>query len=162
MQRKFSLLFWVWLISIFSSSAVMAQKTGQLITPPPVVVKQPIVKTYLGSASGSAINLSADEASKLIVLPLKITDDKNSSYLLSSYQFAYKRKGVTEDEVTGKVSPQSDLVSDRFKSTPLPLVWQKNITDGLHTGEELYFFDIIVSNDKGIRLFAPEIKITIL
>ena len=162
MQRKFSLLFWVWLISIFSSSAVMAQKTGQPITPPPVVVKQPIVKTYLGSASGSAINLSADEASKLIVLPLKITDDKNSSYLLSSYQFAYKRKGVTEDEVTGKVSPQSDLVSDRFKSTPLPLVWQKNITEGLHTGEELYFFDIIVSNDKGIRLFAPEIKITIL
>jgi hypothetical protein len=161
MQRKFSLLFWVWLISIFSSSTVMAQKTGQLITPPPVVVKKPIVKTYLGSAQG-IMNLSADEASKLIVLPLKITDDKNNSYLLSSYQFAYKRKGVTEDEVTGKISPQSDLVSDRFSSTPLPLVWQKNITDGLHTGEELYFFDIIVSNDKGIRLFAPEIKITIL
>jgi hypothetical protein len=42
-----------------------------------------------------------------------------------------------------------------------PPVWQKNIADGLHTGEELYFFDIIVFDKQGRRFFAPEIKIAI-
>ena len=108
------------------------------------------------------MQMTAEEANKLISLPLRIIDDKNVGYAISSYQFAYKRLGVTEDEVTGKISAQSDIAADRFTSTPLPVVWQNNIKDGLHKGEELYFFDIIAIYNTGILFFAPELKITIL
>ncbi|MEO7536662.1 MAG: hypothetical protein ABIU30_22595, partial [Ferruginibacter sp.] len=102
-----------------------------------------------------------EEAKQVITLPLKIVDDKNLGYNISSYQFAYKRIGITEDEETGKTSPQSDIAAERFTTTPLPEVWQKNIVEGLHKGEELYFFDIIVFDKQGRRFFAPELKITI-
>ena len=105
--------------------------------------------------------MSADAAKQHISLPLTITDDKNVNYVISSYQFAYKRIGVTEDEVSGKASPQTDMAADRFTVSPLPPVWQKNIIEGLHSGEELYFFDIIVFDKQGRRFFAPELKITI-
>ena len=88
-------------------------------------------------------------------------DDKNNSYPVYSYQFAYKRIGVTEDEETGKTSPQSDLVADKFTVTPQPEIWKSNIADQLHSGEQLYFFDIVVKDKQGRLFFAPEIKITI-
>ena len=39
--------------------------------------------------------------------------------------------------------------------------WQKNIIEGLHKGEEIYFFDIIAIDKQGRRFFAPELKIKI-
>lgn len=162
MQRKFFMFFCVWSISFLNTQLLFAQKKVLPTTPAPVAIKIPIVKSFLGSIASGMMEMTAEKASKLITLPLSITDDKNVEYVISSYRFAYKRLGVTEDEVTGKISAQSDLVSDRFTSTPLPLVWQNNIKDGLHKGEELYFFDIIAINNTGIRFFAPELKITIL
>lgn len=122
--------------------------------------KKPNVKTYLGKVTGTT-TLTATEGSQLVSQPIQIIDDKNVTYNISSYQFAYKRLGVSEDEETGKAVPQSDMAADRFTVTPLPAIWQKNIVEGLHKGEELYFFDIIAFDKQGRRFFAPEIKITI-
>jgi hypothetical protein len=123
--------------------------------------KPPITKTYLGKYSGINATCTVEEGKQLITLLLKITDDKNNAYKISSYQFAYTRKGVTEDEDTGKISPQSDMVADRFMATPLPAIWQTNIAESLHKGEELYFFDVIVFDQQNRLFFAPELKITI-
>ena len=98
---------------------------------------------------------------QIITLPLRIADEKNETYKISSYQFAYKRIGVTEDEETGKLSPQSDMVAQRFTETPLPELWKSNIIEQLHKGEELYFFDIIMLDKTGRLFFAPDLKITI-
>ena len=92
---------------------VMAQK------PKPVAAtvvknKLPVVKTFLGKFTGIATDFPAEQAKQLITQPLRITDDKNVEYKLSSYQFSYKRIGVTEDEQTGKVTPQTDIAADRF------------------------------------------------
>jgi hypothetical protein len=158
---KFYLFFSVLILVFLSGNDLPAQKPAKkTVTPPVANYKRPLVKSWLGKVTGN-ITLNAAEAVKLIPLPLKITDDKNVDYVISSYQFAYKRIGVTEDEVTGKTSPQSDITADRFTNTPLPPVWQKNIIEGLHQGEELYFFDIIVFDKRGRRFFAPELKITI-
>jgi hypothetical protein len=162
MQRKFFMFFCVWSISFLNTQILSAQKKALPATPAPAVIKKPNVKSFLGATATGTMEMTAEEANKLISLPLRIIDDKNVGYLISSYQFAYKRIGVTEDEVTGKISAQSDIAADRFTSTPLPVVWQNNIKDGLHKGEELYFFDIIAINNTGIRFFAPELKITIL
>jgi hypothetical protein len=105
---------------------------------------------------------SAAAAAQLFSQPIRIIDDKNVGYLISSYQFAYKRIGITEDEVTGKISPQSEIVANRFYSAILPLVWQNNIKETLQKGEELYFFDIVVISSAGFRFYAPDLKITIL
>ncbi|MEP7142659.1 MAG: hypothetical protein ABI707_07305 [Ferruginibacter sp.] len=160
MQKKFYLLFLILGSMLLSGTAMLAQKPAKTVIPPAANHKKLLVKTWLGKVTGN-ITLNATEAGQLVALPLKITDDKNIDYAISSYQFVYKRIGVTEDEETGKTSEQSDIAADRFTTTPLPPVWQKNILDGLHKGEELYFFDIIAFDKQGRRFFAPEIKITI-
>lgn len=160
MQQKFCLLVLVLVLLHMDDSCLLAQVTGKPLNPSLTKTKKPLVKSWLGKIAG-ATTMSADDARKIITLPLKIKDDKNIDYLISSYQFAYKRIGVTENEETGKTAPQTDLAADRFTVTPLPPVWQKNIIEGLHPGEELYFFDIIVFDKQGRRFFAPELKITI-
>ena len=160
MQMKFYLFFPVFTMGLLCATLMFAQKPAKPVTPPTGNVKKPQVKTYIGKITGT-ISMNADEARQVVTLPLKVTDDKNVGYVISSYQFAYKRIGITEDEETGKTAVQSDLAAERFTTTPLPAVWQKNIIEGLHKGEELYFFDIIVFDKQGRLFFAPEIKITI-
>ena len=63
--------------------------------------KPPVVKSYLGLNTDGA-TVSVDEASQLIALPLKITDDKKNVYAIASYGFLYKKKGMLQDEETGK------------------------------------------------------------
>ena len=160
MQKQFYLFFLLVLLGLSNATPIMAQKPVKTAPPSGANSKKPAVKSSLGTATGT-ISLSTDVVKQLIGLRLKVADDKNLEYVISSYQFAYKRIGITEDETTGKTSPQSDIAANRFTTTPLPDVWQKNIIEGLHKGEELYFFDIIVFDKQGRRFFAPELKIII-
>lgn len=145
-------------ITIFSSNIIAQQPRKPTTTF--VKFKPPVVKSYLGKYSGTP-NCSPEEGKQAIQQSLRIADDKNNNYAIASYQFAYKRLGVTEDEATGAVSPARDMVAQRFTETPLPDLWKNNITEQLHKGEELLFFDIIVYDKQGRRFFAPELKITI-
>ncbi|MBL0183636.1 MAG: hypothetical protein IPP96_15635 [Chitinophagaceae bacterium] len=122
--------------------------------------KPPKLTSTLGIRSDSA-TVEVEEALQLINLPLKITDDKKNLYSISSYQVMYKRKGVTEDEETGKVSPASSNVAQLFRETPLPAIWKKVLTEQLRSGEELYFFDIIAKDAQGRYMFAPELRIKV-
>lgn len=160
MIKKFALLQGMLLLLLSSSSIVFAQVTPKT-SKPFIKFKPPVVHVYLGTLTGKTVVAGAVEAKNLITLPLKIVDDKELNYQLASYQFAYYRVGITEDEETGKTSPAKDMVSDHFNISPLPAIWQSNITETLHTGESLYFFDIIVMDKLGRRFFAPELKITI-
>ena len=154
MQKKFYLFTALFALGLSGGSTVLAQKPAKPDSQPAgSKVKKPFAKTSLGKATGT-IALTAEEAGQLVSLPIKIVDEKNVEYQISSYQLAYKR--------IGKTSVQSDVAAQRFTTTPLPEVWQKNIVDGLHKGEELYFFDIIVFDKQGRRFFAPELKISIL
>jgi hypothetical protein len=146
---------------IFAGNSSLAQATPKPAAKPIQKYKPPVVQSYLGSITGKSATAGVEEAKNAITLSLKIADDKKNEYTIASYQFVYKRIGVTEDEETGKTSPQSDIVSNQFTSSPLPLLWQTNIAEGLHTGESLYFFDIIALDKQGRRFFAPELKITI-
>src|SRR4051794_3856453 len=77
----------------------MAQKPARNVTKP-AADKKPLVKSWLGQTSGN-VSMEAAAAGQLISQPLKVTDDKQVDYVISSYQLAYKRIGVTEDEETG-------------------------------------------------------------
>ena len=160
MQYKFCRLFLVIGATALISTGAPAQKPTHTVTKVPVKYKPPVVKSSIGKISVNT-TMNAAEAIQLIALPLKVTDEKNAEYPISSYQFIYKRIGVMEDEETGKTKEQSDIAAQQFSTTPLPALWQKNIADGLHKGEELYFFDIIALDKQGRRFFAPELKITI-
>jgi hypothetical protein len=158
--KKISTLILLSLACMLCMSSFAQDPKKPVVTSVPKF-KPPVTKTFLGKYSGVNAICSVEEGKQLITLLLKITDDKNNAYRISSYQFAYTRKGVTEDEQTGKVSPQSDMVADRFMTTPLPAIWQTNIAESLHKGEELYFFDVIVFDKQNRLFFAPELKITI-
>jgi hypothetical protein len=151
-------------VSLFLLSQLLV--AAQVRRPKPATTgtarqKQAPVKSFWGSYTGTKNTCSAAQGQQLVSLPLIIKDAKDSMYKISSYQFGYRRIGITEDEATGKTSPQTDLVAQRFTQTPLSALWQSNITEQLHKGEELLFFDIIVFDKNGRRFFAPELKITI-
>ena len=143
-------------------TTVIAQK------PKPTAVKStkfqkftpPKLTSMLGIRTDTA-TVYREEAVQLVKLPLKVTDDKKNVYTISSYQLMYKRRAVTEDEQTGKVSPVISNVSDLFRETPLPALWIKILTEQMRAGEELYFFDIVAKDAQGRLMFAPELKIKI-
>ena len=145
----------------FSVLAQSVKKPVKNNTITPVTkFKPPVVKTFLGRNEKEA-TVTVDEANQLVNLPLKITDDKNNVYTISSYQFMYKKKSVIENEETGKKEIVFGTTADLFKSTPLPKVWQDNINGGIQKGEELFFFDVIVNDKLNRKFFAPNIKIIV-
>ena len=152
------------LVTLTVSAQVKPKHKTAATKPAAVPIKKfipPKVKTYLAKFTGSNAVCSAEEGKQIITLPLRIVDEKNNSYAISSYQLAYKRQGVKEDEITGEMSPATDLVAQRFTETPITGIWKTNIIEQLKKDEELYFFDIIVSDGKNHRFFAPDLKITI-
>ena len=140
-------------IAAFSQKPATGNSSTQKFKPP---------KTYssLGSYKDSS-SITVAEAERIISLPLKIVDDKKMEYKVSSYQFMYKRKAVTEDEKTGKVSPTTSISADRFTASPLPELWIKTIRERVTSGEELFFFDIIVKDSQGRVMYAPNIRLLV-
>ena len=161
MMKRYFTYFMLTTLLIMVSSIGIAQPPKKTTVKSIIKFKPPAVQTYLGSLTGKEAFAGAEEVKNLITRPLKIAGDKNTLYTLASYQLAYKRIGVTEDEATGKTTPESDMVSGQFNATPLPAIWQINITETLRKGESLHFFDIVVLDKQGRRFFAPELKITI-
>ncbi len=149
---------------VFSAmlTTVLAQKPKTTNVSPVAVqkFKPPKLTCSLGIRSDSA-TIAVEEALQMVSLPLKISDDKKNNYAISSYQLLYKRRAVTEDEETGKVTPTTSMVANLFRETPLPELWKKNITEQLRSGEELFFFDIIAKDAQGRLMFAPDLKIKI-
>ena len=124
-------------------------------------VKPPVLKTIIGKYGNNAV-VSIDEAKTILSMPLVITDVTHNTYPISSYSFLFKRKGIIEDEETGKRSSAFTTVADKFSNTPLPQLWITNINDGgFVKDEEFYFFDIIVKDGKGRLFYAPDLKIKI-
>ena len=142
-------------IFLFSAGSATAQ------TKPAVTsYKVPKLYTQLGIYRDSVI-LNVAESENLLGKPIKIFDDNKGVYSVSSYQFLYRKKGVTEDEATGKVSPVTTVVANLFKTTPVPSSWLIHVLEQLKAGEELLFFDVIAKDEKGRVMYAPNFKITV-
>ena len=153
--------FFCSLLLLLSINAVIAQSNPQKdeITKVPKF-KPPIVKSFLGNNTNGD-TVTKEEASQLILLPLRITDNKKNTYQIDSYHFLYKRKGVIQDGETGKKESTFTTVADVFRTTPLSKIWIDNIKDGFQKGEEIYFFDIVVKDKTDRKFFAPDLKIVI-
>ena len=155
---KLSMKSFLFIVLFVNKSLLSFAQNDSIIKVPKF--KPPAVKSYLGiNTNGTAV--TKEEAAQLISLPLKVTDDKKNIYNITSYHFLYKRKGVIEDEATGKRSVTFTNLADFFKTSPLPKAWVDNLKDGFQKDEELYFFDIIVTDNKNREFFAPDLKITI-
>lgn len=153
------LLAFSFAFGVHAQPAKKPVKNNSVVTPV-TKFKPPVVQTFLGRNEKEA-TVTVDEANQLATLPLKITDDKNNVYTISSYQFMYKKKSVIENEETGKKEIVFGNTAGLFKSTPLPKVWRDNISGGIQKGEELFFFDIIVNDKLNRKFFAPDIKIIV-
>jgi hypothetical protein len=160
--KSFNLLFIAFTI-IYSASAQTTKKSSKPAAPVIKTVakfKPPVVKTFLGRNEKEA-TVTVEEANQLVGFPLKITDEKNNVYTISSYQFLYKKKSVIENEQTGRKEIAFTNTAGIFKSTPLPQVWRDNISGALQKGEELYFFDVVVNDKQNRKFFAPDLKIKV-
>ncbi len=159
MKKHYKHLF-IFFLCIATSALSFAQVQQKPGITKVAKFKPPVVKSYLGINTNGA-SVTVDEANQLITLPLKITDAQNNVYPIDSYQFLYKRKGVVEDEESGRKQVAFTTVADVFKTTPLPKIWIDNIQNSFQKGEEIYFFDLVVKDKEGRRFFAPDLKIAI-
>ena len=123
-----------------------------------VKFKVPKLTTMLGNFKETAY-LVPQNADSIIGLSLKITDAKNIVYTVSSYQFLYKKIVTTEDENTGKTSKTSSIKSSLFKTSPLPVMWLNAVRENLKSGEELFFFAVVVKDPQGRIMYAPDLKL---
>lgn len=146
---------------VITGNALAQTKPAKPVATAVQKFKPPKLYTSLGSKKDTIITLSIDETIALISQQLAVTDDKKGLYTLSSYQCLYKRKGVTEDEESGKVSPITSIVVQRFSTTPLSEIWRKTISEQLKAGEEISFFDIVVKDAQNRLMFAPGLKIVV-
>lgn len=145
----------------FAAGTMAQNKPVKPVAKPVQKFMPPKLYTSIGFKKDSVITAGVDEVTSLINQPLVITDDKKNTYTVSSYQCIYKRKAVTEDEESGKVSPITSIVAQRFSTTPLSEVWRKTISEQLKAGEEISFFDIVVKDAQNHLMFAPAIKILV-
>jgi hypothetical protein len=158
MNKKSCLKIVLLLFIVAVSNNVFAQAKPRSKAPK---FKPPVAKTYLAGIRGSGDIVDVATGVRIIDSSLKVVDAKGNIYTITYYQFAFKRVGVTEDDSTGVVSPETDFAADHFTSTPLPPLWRNTIKETLIAGEEFHFFDIIVTDGKGQYFFAPEVKIGI-
>ena len=120
--------------------------------------KVPKLTTSLGSFRDTSF-IAPQMTDSIIGLSLKVTDAKNVVYILSSYQFLYKKIVTTEDENTGKTSKTSSIKSSLFKTSPLPIMWLNAVRENLKAGEELFFFAVVVKDPQGRIMYAPDLKL---
>ena len=145
---------------IFFVANLHAQK------PKPTIVKtikaiKPI--KFISSIGGYKNNdfLQLVIADSIIGMPLKITDEKNKTYEISSYEFLYRKIVTSEDENTMKTYKTTSVRAALFKATPLTEKWLNFVREELKAGEELHFFSVIVKDGKGNVMYAPDIKLTL-
>lgn len=135
-------------------------------TKPVTRFKPPKLYTQLGTYRDS-VTITVAEAEQLVAGTLKIFDDKKGIYTVSSYQLAYRKIGVTEEEPTeddkpGKVTPTYTLTSALFKTTPLPAMWVQQLKEQVKPGDELWFFAVIAKDAQGRVMYAPDLKFRIV
>ncbi len=126
-------------------------------TKPVAKFKPPALSSIMGGYKDS-VTINVGEAERIIGEKIAITDGKKGAYTISSYQFAYKKIGVSEDEQTGKVTPTKTLVSSLFKVSPLPPTWIQQVREEIKPGDELWFVDVIAKDAQGRVMYAPDIK----
>lgn len=141
----------------FSSAQVKPTQTKTTVKP----YKIPKLTVSLGEYKDTLQKLTREDALRVIVLPLQVSDAGKGAYTISSYQFIYKKRNISEDE-TGKKFITPSMAAQIFKTTPLSPIWIENIKQDLKTGEILWFIDVIVKDSKGRLMFAPDFKIMIL
>ena len=161
-MRHFPLRRWVPALLLLLPFYAVAQKsdTARVEVTKVKKFKPPVVKVVWGKRSNGD-TVTVPEANELIGLPLKVTDDKNGVYTVSSYHLLYKRKGSILNQETGRERVIFTTVSDIFKETPLPEGWIKGLKGYFQSDEELLFFDIVVKDQNNRIFFAPNLKLYI-
>lgn len=127
---------------------------------PAAKFKPPKLTTMLGEFKDSN-SITKETAAQLISLPLKIYDAGKKSYAIANYQLSYKKMGVREDEVTGKLIPTYTLSYQLFTETPVTPIWIKTIQEQIKSGDELYFFEVVAKDAQGRVMYSSNLKFTI-
>ncbi len=148
------------LIAVLFCMHVQAQRNRTTSPANTVKLKPPKLSVSLGGFKDSSF-IAPQMADSIIGLPLKIIDEKNVVYTISSYQFLYRKIVVSENEATGKTYNTTSVKSSLFKVSPLPTLWLNAVRELPRPGEEFIFFDIIVKDNKGRFMYAPNLKLTI-
>jgi len=93
---------------------------------------------------------------QLLKNELKVTDNKGGVYTIISFQFAWRKKDITDDFKTGV--PKTIFLYNETSITGdahIPASWQKELQANLQSKEELFFDEILAQNVKTKKLVKP-------
>jgi hypothetical protein len=144
----------VFLILAFFSCASIAQTN----VAKPKVVKDTsapkLVVKFGPYADSSKTVVSAMK--QLLKNELKVTDNKGGIYSIVKFNFAWRKKDVTDDFKTGIPKTiflynETSVVGDAH----IPDSWQKELQQNLQSKEELFFDEILAQNTKTKQLVKP-------
>lgn len=105
-----------------------------------------------------------DVPSMLPVLdsPFSVTDDHGGAYTITRFRFSFRQKVQFQDDSTGEVKINYTLVSREFHGTNrLDSLWRENIRGSLQPGDSFTIDHVIVKNDSGQKLLAPDLEFDI-
>jgi hypothetical protein len=122
--------------------------------------KYPKLKSCVGSFCDTS-SMSKDQLKAIIGVSIRVTDDKKNTYRVIKYQVRHSKWAMLADEATGKITRGKEDKFYVLRSTPMPPAYQTLITESLERGEFIEYFDIIVTDAKGLNFFAPPIRFNI-
>lgn len=129
------------------------QKPAPKITPP-------VLQTFWGFSKGGSLPL--EMALQLVDSSVWVISDKKERMRISRFMLVYRSKDRYEDEETGKIQTRFNAQSIEVSNTGLlPENWRKYLYENIKREDELLIADIIVRDQNGEYLRAPDLKIVI-
>lgn len=152
-MRK-SLLLILMLCALAAFNSLQAQeKPAPKVTPP-------VLQSFWGFSNGG--NLSLEMVLQLIDSSLWVISEKKERMRISRFMVVHRSKDRYEDDETGKIRTRFNLQSIEVSNAgQLPEKWRKYLYENIKREDELLFADIIVRDQRGEFLKAPDIKIVI-
>ena len=100
---------------------------------------------------------------QLLKNELKVTDSKGNAYTIVKFNFAWRKKDITDDFKTG--IPKIIFIYNEISvdsDAHIPASWQKELQASLQSKEELFFDEILVQNTKTKKLVkAPSLRLLV-
>ncbi|MFN4284665.1 MAG: hypothetical protein ACK4E8_01755 [Lacibacter sp.] len=151
-MRK-TVLIWLLLMLGFGPDVAAQQKPAPKITPP-------VLQTFWGFSKGGSLTL--EMALQLVDSSVWVISDKKERMRISRFMLVYRSEDRYEDDETGKVQTRFNAYSIEVSNTGLlPEKWRKFLYENIKREDELLVADIIVRDQRGEYLRAPDLKIVI-
>jgi hypothetical protein len=157
-------VYFLLIVGIAPAWVIPGISATNAVQPPAAASLLPSAPTHLQTTWASLKGGPVDLPTMLTALdsPLAVTDDHGGAYTITRFRFSYRQKVQFQDDSTGEVKTNYTLVSREFRQTNrLDSLWSNDVRSTLQAGDSFTIDNIIVKDESGKKLLAPELAFDI-